>query len=145
MRGHGRALNKVRVLQALVAQRAAQGYAAWHRGVRNAGGVHLIHARHLRGARAGRLPLRQPPLVHGGRRQRAAAVPPGGGVDLVAVLGGAVPARVVRRHDERGHGGLAVLGRLRWGGAWVGGYRGRRGDEVRRGYRRDFQSVGGWR
>lgn len=143
VRGHGRALNKVCVLQTLVAQRAAQRYAARYRGVWNALGVHLVHA-HLWGARTGRLSLRQPPLVHGGRRQRAAAVPPGGGVDLVTVLGGAVPTSVVCRHDERRHGGLAVLG-LRWGGTGVRGYRG--GGRCEAWWRnwRHFGSLGGRR
>lgn len=141
VRGHRRALNKVRVLQSLVAQRAAEGYAAWYRGVRNALGVHLVHAWHVRGARAGRVSLRQPPLIHGGGRQGAAAVPAGGGVDLVGVLGGAVPTRIVCRHYERRHGGLAVLGRLRWGGARVGGYCGGGRGEARRGNWRHFESV----
>lgn len=144
VRGHRRALNKVCVLQTLVAQRAAQGYAAGYRGVRNALGVHLVHAWHVGGACARRVSLRQPPLIHGGRRQGAAAVPAGGGVDLVGVLGGAVPTCVVRRHDESRHGRLAVLGRLGWGGAGVGGYCGGGRGEARRGNRRHFQSVSRW-
>lgn len=141
VRGHRRALNKVCVLQTLVAQRAAQRYAARYRGVRNALGVHLVHAWHVGGTCTRRLSLRQPPLVHGGRRQGAAAVPAGGGVDLVGVLGGAVPTCVVCRHDECSHGGLAVLGGLRWGGAGVGGYCGRGRGEAWRGDWRHFESV----
>lgn len=50
VRGNRRALNKVCVLQTLVAQRTAQWYAAGYRGVRNALGVHLVHARDVWGA-----------------------------------------------------------------------------------------------
>lgn len=145
VRGHRRALNKVCVLQTLVAQRAAQRYAAGYRGVRNAlWGVHLVHARHMGGACTRRLSLRQPPLINGGRRQGAAAVPPGGGVDLVGVLGRAVPTCIVCCHDERRHGGLAVLGCLRWGGAGVRGYCGRGRGEAWWGNWRHFQSVSRW-
>lgn len=144
VRGHRRALNKVCVLQTLVAQRAAQGYAAGYRGVRNALRVHLVHAWHVGGACTRCISLRQPPLTHGGRRQGAAAVPPGGRVDLVGVLGRAVPTCIVCCHDECRHGGLAVLGCFRWGGAGVGGYCGRGRGEAWRGNWWHFQSVSRW-
>lgn len=139
--GHGWALNKVCVLQTLVTQGAAQGYAARHRGVRNALGVHWVHAWHVGGTCARRVPLGQPPLVHGGWREGAAAVPARGGVDLVGILGGAVSTCIVCSQDEGSHGGLAILCRLRWGGAGVGRYCGGGRGEAWRVNRWHFQSV----
>lgn len=52
VRGHGRALDEVRVFQPLVTQRAAEGYAAGHRGVRNALRMNLVYARHMGCSRA---------------------------------------------------------------------------------------------
>lgn len=144
VRGHRRALNKVRVLQTLVAQRAAQGYAAGYRGVRNALGVHLVHAWHVGGACTGCISLWQPPLIHGGRRQGTAAVSPGGGVNLVGILGRAVATCIVCGHDERRHGGLTVLRCFRWGGARVGGYCGGGRCKAWWGNWRHFQSVSRW-
>lgn len=53
VRGYGGALHKMRVLESLVAERAAQGDAARHGGVRNALGVPRlgVHAWHVGGGR----------------------------------------------------------------------------------------------
>ena len=97
VRWHRRALDKVSVLQPLMAQSAAQRHAArWDRRVWNAlwwrcMGVHAAGRVESGGVGAhGSLPLGQPPLRGRGRRQGAAAVPPRacrGGVYLVGVLG----------------------------------------------------------
>lgn len=129
VRWNGRALNEMRVLQALVTQGAAQRHAAWrHGGVRNALRVPRlrVHAWHMHGRCAGAagrpqtVPLGKPPLP---RRLGAAAVPAtaaGGGVYLV--FGGS-GAGTVRRQNEGGHRRRTVLhggGRLRWSGARMG-------------------------
>lgn len=123
VRGHRRALHEVRVLQPLATKRAAEGYAAGHGGVRNALRVHLVYAWHVGCSRARAVSLCQSPLANRGWRERAAAVPAGGGVDLVGILRRAVPPWVFRRHDESCHRGLAVLHSLGAAGVWR--YRGR--------------------
>lgn len=135
VRRHRRALHKVCVLQPLVAKRATQRDAAGNRGVWDALRMHRIHARNVRHHSA----LCQPPLVG---RKRAAAISAGGRVHLVAVLGRAVSASVVRGQNERRDWRTSILARgFRRGGARVRGYCGGRGGEAGRWHRRHFQSV----
>lgn len=123
MGGHRWALYKVSVLQAFVAQGAAQWHTArWHWRVWNAlwGCCMGVDAACWMGARwvgaawccPETFPLRQPPLGGWGWWQRAATVPPcthHSGVYLIAVLRWACAACVVSGKDECCHGRLAIL------------------------------------
>ena len=86
VRGDGRALHEVGVLQPLVAEGAAQRGAGRQRGVREAGGVHGLQSSCAACPLAAHLSGAQPSLVHRGRRGWAPAVPPGGGVHLAGIF-----------------------------------------------------------
>lgn len=81
-----RALHKVSILQPLVAEGAAQGGAGCQRGVWEAGRVHRLQSSGAAGGLAPHLSGAKPSLVHRGGRGRAAAVPPGGGVNLGGIF-----------------------------------------------------------
>lgn len=95
VRRDGRALHKVGVLQPLVAEGAAQRGAGCQRGVREAGRVHGLQSSCAAGPLAPHLSGAQPSLVHRGWRRWTAAVPPGGGVNLVGIFGGVTAPCIV--------------------------------------------------
>lgn len=95
VRRDGGALHKVGVLQPLMTQGAAQGGAGGQGGVREAGWMHRLQSSSAAGALAPHLPGAEPSLVHRGRRGRTAAIPPGGGVNLVGIFRGMTASCIV--------------------------------------------------
>lgn len=90
-----RALHKVCVFQPLVAQGAAQGGAGRQRGVWEAGRVHGLQSSCAAGGLAPDFSGAKPSLVHRGGGGWAAAVPPGGGVNLGGIFRGVTASGVV--------------------------------------------------
>lgn len=90
-----RALHKVGILQPLVAEGAAQGGAGCQRGVWEAGRVHRLQSSCAASGLAPHLSGAEPSLVHRGGRGRAAAVPPGGGVNLGGIFRGVTAPGIV--------------------------------------------------
>lgn len=90
-----RALHKVGILQPLVAEGAAQGGTGCQRGVWEAGRVHRLQSSSAAGGLAPHFSGAKPSLVHRGGRGRAAAVPPGGGVNLGGIFRGVTAPGIV--------------------------------------------------